>query len=91
MTESWRLANVVGTTFEGQAKDGQILAAKRPEGAVDFAKEAMPLIFVDPHDFIQQAEVVAVLASHRSESHHVFGKAGASVADSGIQKARTDA
>ena len=86
-----RFADVVGAALEGEAEHAEILAAQRPERAANFAQKALALIFVDAHDFIEQAEVVAGFASHGAEGHHVFGKAGSAVADAGIQEPGSDA
>jgi len=79
-------ANVVGAALEGEAEDAETLAAKRPQGAADFLEEAIALIFVDAHDFIEQTEIVAAFAGHGAEGHHIFREAGAAVADARIQK-----
>src|SRR5580704_15898344 len=67
-----------------------MLAAQGPECAADFAEEAIPLIFIDAHYFIEQAKVIATLASHGAEGHHVLRKAGAAVANTGVQKSWAD-
>jgi len=84
-------ADVVGAAFEGEAEHAEIFAAQRPQGAADFSKKARALLFVDVHDFIEQAEVVAAFPGDGAEGEDVFGKAGAAVADAGVQKAASDA
>ena len=86
-----RFADVVGAALEGQAEHAEVLAAQGPERAAHFAQEALALIFVDAHDFIEQAEVVAALAGHGAKCHDIFGEAGSAVADAGIQEPRPDA
>jgi hypothetical protein len=86
-----RFADVVGAAFEGEAEDAETLAAQGPQGAANFAQKALALVFVDAHDFIEQAEVVAAFAGDGAEGHDVLGEAGAAVADAGIQEARADA
>ena len=89
--KSGRFANVVGAALEGEAEHAEVLAAKRPQGAAHFAQKAIALIFVDAHDFIEQAEVITALACNGAKGHHVFREAGTAVADSRIQKSRADA
>src|SRR5580692_4232469 len=86
-----RFANVVGAAFEGEAEDAEVLAAQRPQSAAHFAEKAFALVFVDAHDFIEQAEVVTAFAGDGAKRHYIFGETGATVADSGIQEARADA
>ncbi len=88
---SRRFANVVGAALKGEAEHAEVLAAKRPQGAAHFAQKAIALVFVDAHDFIEQAEVVAALAGHGAKRHHIFREARAAIADSRIEKARADA
>ena len=89
--ERRRFANVVGAALESQAQHAEVLAAQGPQRAAHFAQETVALIFVDAHDFIEQAELVAALARDGAKRHHIFRKAGPAVADSGIEKARPDA
>ena len=89
--ERGRFANVVGAAFEGEAENAEMLAAEGPEGAAHFAQEAVALIFVDAHDFIEQAEVISALAGDGAEGHHILGEAGTAVADAGIEEAGADA
>ena len=42
--DSGRLANVVGLSFEGEAEDGEALAAKSPERGAHLGEEAVPLV-----------------------------------------------
>jgi len=56
-----------------------------------FLEEAIALIFVDAHDFIEQTEIVAAFAGHGAEGHHIFREAGAAVADARIQEAWANA
>ena len=86
-----RFADIVGAALESQAQHAQTLAAQRPQRGAHFAQEALALVLVDAHDFIQQPELVSALPRHRAEGHQVLGKARSAVADAGIQKARTDA
>src|ERR1700751_4960704 len=68
-----------------------MLAAEGPERTVHLAQEAVALVFVDMHYFIEQAKIIAVLPRHGAERHYVFGEAGTSIADSGVEEARADA
>ena len=65
-----------------------MFAAEGPQSAAHFAEEALTLVLVDAHDFVEQAEIVSTLAGDGAEGHHVFRKAGPAVADAGIQEAR---
>ncbi len=68
-----------------------MLAAKGPQGAAHFAEEAITLVLIDAHDFVEQAEVIAAFAGDGAEGHYILREAGAAVADAGIQEARADA
>jgi len=68
-----------------------MLATKGPKGAADFAQEALALVFVDAHDFVEQAEIVSALAGDGAEGHNIFRKTRSAVADAGIEEAGTDA
>ena len=89
--QRWRFANVIGAAFERQTEHRKLLAAKRPQGVVNLAQEALPLVLVDAHDFVQKPEVIAAFASYRTERQNVFGEAGTAVADAGIQESPADA
>src|SRR5258708_19867429 len=65
-----------------------MLATQRPQGTAHFAQETLPLILIDAHDFIQQAEVIATLSGYRAKRQHILGKARSAVANSRIQEAR---
>ena len=58
---------------------------------MNLAKKTLALIFIDPHDFVEQAKIVTRFTSHGAEGHDVFGKAGAAIANAWIQEARSDA
>src|SRR5262249_20026339 len=86
-----RLANVVGTAFEGQAKNSKAFAAQGPQGVAHLAQESLTLILIDADDFIEQAEFISAFSRDRAEGHEIFGEARASITDSGIQKPWSDA
>ena len=77
--------------LKARPRTREVLAAQGPERAVHFPQETLALIFVDAHDFIEQAEVVTVLAGHGAKCHDILRKAGSAVADAGIQESRPDA
>ena len=68
-----------------------MFAAKRPQRAAHLAQEALTLVFVDAHDFIEQPEVITGLPRDRPECHHILRKARTAVADARIQKSASDA
>ena len=86
-----RFADIVGASLERQAQHAQTLAPQSPQSGAHFAQEALALVLIDAHDLVQQPELVSALPRHRAECHQVLGKTRSAVADSGIQKARTDA
>ena len=89
--QRWRLANIIGAALERQTKYRKFFTAKRPQSMVNFAQEALPLVLVDTHDFVQKPEVIAALASYCTKRQNVFGEAGTTVADPGIQESPPDA
>ena len=86
-----RFADVVGAALEGEPEHAELLAAQGPQRAADFAQEALPLLFVDTHDFVEQDGSRSRTRGPPRETPSLLGEAGAAVADAGIQEARADA
>src|SRR5207302_677965 len=89
--QRWRFTNIIGSAFERQTKYCKSLPAKRPQGMVNLAQEALPLVLVDAHDFVQKRKVIPASASSGPEPQNFLGEAGPAVTDSGIQKSPANA
>src|ERR1051326_2379966 len=89
--ERWRFANIVGSPLESQPEHTQVLAAESPECALHLSEKALALLFVDAHDFIEQAKGVAALAGHGAKGHNVLGKAGSAITAPRIQESAPNA
>ena len=85
------LADVVGLALEGEAEDGEMFSAQRPEGGANLGEEALLLFGVDLFDLGEEAEVDAELLGDGAEGGDVLGEAGATVADAGTEEAGADA
>ena len=67
------------------------LPRRRPRPLLQLADDAALLQVIDLDDGVQELEVVAGVAGELLERLHVLGKAGAAVADAGLQEVRPDA
>ena len=88
---SLRVADIIGAALESQSQHRQTFAFKNPKGVTDFLDESLPLLIVDLHHFIEQAEIIATMLRDGAKRFYIFGKAGAAVADSGIEEAFANA
>ena len=86
-----RLANIVGLTFEGQAKNTEAFTAERPKRGPDFAEKARLLLDIDLLDLSEQAEVDAELFGDGAKRGDIFRKTGATIAYAGAKKSRANA
>src|SRR2546422_543329 len=86
-----RFADRVCPPLEGQAEQSPPPAPPGPPCAAHLAQESVALLLVDTHHFVEQTKLVPALPRHGAESQQILGKAGAAIADSRIQKTRSDA
>ncbi len=68
-----------------------MFAAQGPERATHFPQEALPLVFIDAHDFIEQAKIVTRFPRYGAESHDIFREARTAVANTRIQEPGSNA
>src|SRR6185312_7399760 len=88
---SWRLANIIGATLEGQAKHAELFTPQSPQGAAHFTDKAAALLFVDAYDFVEQTEFITAFAVHGTKRYHVLRKSRAAISDPGAEKTRPNA
>lgn len=89
-----RFPHVIGIGFEGQAPDGDGLAAQLLRAAVkvrQLGKEHALLRLVDGLHGAEDLHVLAIVVSSADQGLHVLGKAAAAVAAAGVEKVGADA